>query len=299
MQKTQDFHANLRQRRKALRLTQEQLAQRMNISAQAVSKWEKSSYPDAEQLPKLAAALNISLDALFGLPAPDDSADPVQAVVRALHSLPSQARPEFAQRLWSAVFSAYLPSAEETPQKRNRQYERETYALLHTDYEIALARLNPDQRYFFYLEKPEQGIADYLQDTEGICRVLKTLADEDAIRIVRYIAGSHRNKLFFTEKLAAKLGIPEEKVQTVMNRLDRLGLVWRMAADSDSDPIIMYGYTNNPAVAGILVLAQSISSYLQFCDPKIDTYSFGSMQNRREGTSGTVPQVSGWDTDSI
>lgn len=299
MQKKEDFHANLRQRRKALRLTQEQLAQRMNISPQAVSKWEKSSYPDAEQLPKLAAALNISLDTLFGLPSPDDGADPVQAVVRALHSLPPQARPEFAQRLWYAVFSAYLPSAEEMPQKLNRQYERETYALLHTDYELALARLNPDQRFFFYLEKPEHGIAAYLQDSERICRVLKTLADEDAIRIVRYIAGSRRNKLFFVDKLAAKLEIPAEKVQLVMNRLDRFGLVWRMAADSEGDPIIMYGYTNNPAVAGILVLAQSISSYLQFCDPKIDSYSFGSMQDRSKGESDIVPQVSGWDTDTI
>jgi len=41
-------------------------------------------------------------------------------------------------------------------------YEHETFAKLHTDHEIALARLNSDQRYFMYLEKPEHGIADYL-----------------------------------------------------------------------------------------------------------------------------------------
>ena len=46
-----NFHANLSRRRKELGLTQEQLAQRMNVSAQAVSKWEKSSFPDAAVLP--------------------------------------------------------------------------------------------------------------------------------------------------------------------------------------------------------------------------------------------------------
>lgn len=298
MLQKQDFHSNLQQRRKALRLTQEQLAQRMNVSPQAVSKWEKSSYPDAEQLPRLAAALNISLDALFGLPAPDaEGSDPVQAVSRALHSLPPQARPELVERLWYAVFCAYLPAAEAAPQKLNRQFERETYALLHTDYEIALARLNPDQRFCLYIDKPAHGMAAYLQDTERICRMLKTLADEDAIRIVRYIAGCSRNKLFFVDKLAAKLSIPVEKVQTVMNRLDRFGLVWRMAADSESEPIIMYGYTHHPAVAGILVLAQSICNYLQFCDPKADYYVYGTMQDRTQGNADKVPEVSNWDTD--
>ena len=54
-------------RRKELGLTQEQLAQKMNVSPQAVSKWENSSYPDSELLPELAKNLDVSLDYLFGL----------------------------------------------------------------------------------------------------------------------------------------------------------------------------------------------------------------------------------------
>ena len=43
------FGRNLAKRRKALGLTQEQLAMRLNVSPQAVSKWENSSYPDGER----------------------------------------------------------------------------------------------------------------------------------------------------------------------------------------------------------------------------------------------------------
>lgn len=51
-------------RRKELGLTQNQLAQSLNISFQAVSKWENNSaYPDIEMLPKLAAALHTTVDA--------------------------------------------------------------------------------------------------------------------------------------------------------------------------------------------------------------------------------------------
>lgn len=54
-------------RRKELGLTQNQLAQSLNISFQAVSKWENSTaYPDIEMLPKLAAALHTTVDALLG-----------------------------------------------------------------------------------------------------------------------------------------------------------------------------------------------------------------------------------------
>lgn len=54
-------------RRKDLGLTQNQLATSLNVSFQAVSKWEKgTAYPDIEMLPKLAAALNTTVDGLLG-----------------------------------------------------------------------------------------------------------------------------------------------------------------------------------------------------------------------------------------
>ena len=54
-------------RRRELGLTQNQLAKTLNISFQAVSKWENSTaYPDIEMLPRLAAALHTTVDALLG-----------------------------------------------------------------------------------------------------------------------------------------------------------------------------------------------------------------------------------------
>lgn len=54
-------------RRKYLHITQQQLAQEMDISPQAVSKWENgAASPDVYLLPRLAALLNTSIDALFG-----------------------------------------------------------------------------------------------------------------------------------------------------------------------------------------------------------------------------------------
>lgn len=54
-------------RRKDLGMTQKQLADKLNVSSQAVSKWETGlSYPDVTVLPELANVLEVSLDVLFG-----------------------------------------------------------------------------------------------------------------------------------------------------------------------------------------------------------------------------------------
>lgn len=52
--------------RKEQALTQEQLAERMNVTAQAVSKWENDlSCPDILSLPQLARELRTTVDALL------------------------------------------------------------------------------------------------------------------------------------------------------------------------------------------------------------------------------------------
>ena len=54
-------------RRKELGFSQNQLAEALSISFEAVSKWENNTaYPDIEMLPRLAAVLHITVDALLG-----------------------------------------------------------------------------------------------------------------------------------------------------------------------------------------------------------------------------------------
>lgn len=56
----------IRELRRSRNLTQEQLAASLNVSAQAVSKWEMSaSYPDMTMIPVLAGFFKVSLDELF------------------------------------------------------------------------------------------------------------------------------------------------------------------------------------------------------------------------------------------
>jgi len=60
------FAENLKQIRKERDLSQEDLAEMLDVSRQAVSKWEQDNgYPEVEKLLLLSSKLNISLDSLM------------------------------------------------------------------------------------------------------------------------------------------------------------------------------------------------------------------------------------------
>ena len=60
-----EFNEKLQKLRKEHNITQEGLADKLNVSRQAVSKWESgSAYPDMEKLISLSRIFNISLDDL-------------------------------------------------------------------------------------------------------------------------------------------------------------------------------------------------------------------------------------------
>lgn len=65
---TLDFGGRIKTLRLSKSMTQEQLAQRLRVSPQAVSKWENGvTLPDIQLLPELSILLGTSIDALFSM----------------------------------------------------------------------------------------------------------------------------------------------------------------------------------------------------------------------------------------
>ena len=61
-----DFKTKLKNYRKENNLTQEDLANKLYVTRQAVSKWETgNNYPDVEKLKDLALLMNTSIDNLI------------------------------------------------------------------------------------------------------------------------------------------------------------------------------------------------------------------------------------------
>lgn len=75
-------------------MTQEQLAQQLNISAQAVSKWETdTTTPDIQLLPKLSVLFGVSIDSLFSMT--DD--DRMERIENSIYDVRYYSEEEFRQ----------------------------------------------------------------------------------------------------------------------------------------------------------------------------------------------------------
>ena len=73
------FKDNLKAIRRENNISQEDLAEMLGVSRQAVSKWELGDgYPEVDKLILLSQKLNISLDSLLGNKVYENAADPEQ-----------------------------------------------------------------------------------------------------------------------------------------------------------------------------------------------------------------------------
>ena len=98
------FSENLKAYRKAKGLTQEELAVRLHVVRQTVSKWEKGlSVPDADLLVRLAEVLEVSVSQLLGSEVPPEA--PADQVAQQLARINEQLaiKNRRARRVWQVI----------------------------------------------------------------------------------------------------------------------------------------------------------------------------------------------------
>lgn len=98
---------NIKAYRKAKGLSQQELAIKLNVVRQTVSKWEKGlSVPDSEMLLLLAEMLDVSVSMLLGEAVSSEQAPTLQSLAEKLEILNGQfaERAEKTRKIWRIIF---------------------------------------------------------------------------------------------------------------------------------------------------------------------------------------------------
>ena len=96
---------NIRQLRKERGMTQEELAACLNVSAQAVSKWEmETCSPDISLIVPLSTLFGVSADVLFGI-SPDDMEKEIEETRKYCDA--HQTSNEDALEAWMKLYARY------------------------------------------------------------------------------------------------------------------------------------------------------------------------------------------------
>lgn len=100
---------NLRKLRRAKGLSQEELAIKLNVVRQTISKWEQgSSVPDSEMLLRIAVELDTTVNVLLGDTVDAEESSDLKTIAAKLEVLNEQfaKRNETRRKVWRAIFIA-------------------------------------------------------------------------------------------------------------------------------------------------------------------------------------------------
>lgn len=225
------FAENIKKYRTAAGLTQEELAEKVGISGQAVSKWETSdTMPDTAILPDIADALNVSIDMLFGHESV--SAD---AVMPALFGYITKGNPEKSldRRMYDVITAAYKASTwqdygDEDWWYRDWYGESSPYGSmcrihLFTDEVLGVMFDHPEFAFCTTVPEPKDGYEMFIN--ENSTAYLTALADPDVRKCVVTMLKRDKNLLSEYELavLLRNAGVDAAKENEIAEKLKALG----------------------------------------------------------------------------
>lgn len=102
--------------RKQMNLTQDELAIRLGVTNQAVSKWENDiCCPDIQLLPKIAELFGISIDSLFGMKSKTKNIDILSQLKENYEDLPNEERANFIFKSAAALHFLMISNYDGAP----------------------------------------------------------------------------------------------------------------------------------------------------------------------------------------
>lgn len=241
------FGENIKKYRTKLNLTQEQLGEKIGISAQAVSKWENSeTLPDTAILPDIADALGASLDELFDHEVSDNG-----HLYRHIEKyIQCKDRTAWESRLFDLISSAYRsymtedPTPSLAPQmwrtsedpELNAMFEVAHKSLLFTN-DRACGMLYESNKFPFaaMLLEPENGYSEIVDDPD-MQNFLFAVGDPDCFKCIRYLLTKDEFFAIEASLLLKQSGADESRLTEVIEKLWNATIIWVDDVTIDGKP---------------------------------------------------------------
>lgn len=222
--------------RKEKGMKQEELAEAVGVSPQAVSKWEQGGMPDAALLPSVADALGVSIDALFGRAQEEPSF--YDRFLQHMKGFPYREKIRELYRI-GQICGASLCGVEQYNEYIFKNHGENQYSEATREEGFFQGRLNERQPFFLLIPEPEEGYESAVPYGENLVRLYETLAFPNALRAMYFIE-SNRDAYFDTEALASALSVSADEATQIIERLVSMNLVAQASFSSGTKSKTIY-----------------------------------------------------------
>lgn len=252
--------------RKNNELTQEELATKIGVSAQTVSKWERgTTMPDILLLPVIADVFNVTVDYLFGR-------EYIEMVKPVKHSeFSEQMHKEFLFDLYRGFLDKEI-SADEVWKKIDNMTE---YWDENPDSQILMIPKSnfpgEKMRYCGGYGNKDLGIVwrkSYKESTEilkdaGISDILRAFANDDFRRIMIYQL-ENPNEMFTEESVTAKCNMDTENAKSALEKLVKYNFTNRWEVDMGEERKAVYQATHTHKMILVFVMAEIATRLINY-----------------------------------
>ena len=251
--------ANIKRLRLEKNLTQEQLAARLGVSAQAVSKWETSqTYPDGALLVPLAKALDASLDALFDNDAVS-MADVSERIIKLIRKTDAKERFHMARDIgWQierGLFDCHMELGEKYDPEDVKTRKASSYILDDTGFTVVS---NGKEPFFSVFPQPSEGYGHFLGDMDELQKIFAALSRENTVKALVYLYRKTENYVFEKEVLAKDCDIPMDQTEEVLADLARLRIIWKQELSFNGRARVLYCSKPSHKLIALFIMAKEI-----------------------------------------
>jgi transcriptional regulator with XRE-family HTH domain len=233
---TQTIGQNIANLRKEKGVKQDELAQALNISAQAVSKWENGGTPDIELIPAIADFFGVSTDTLFGRD--EVSGAGLEKVINtAIQSVKWEERVEKAFEICSMIECGLFGepgTLNFKKQEANIEAHEEIFSSMITDNGLTDMGIGKRIRYFIAVPEIEDKKTALFADGIDYTALFSDLSQKDIFDSIVYILKRKDQSKSFTKNLLVKgLEIAPERAGVILSRMKKYGILRSQTLEID------------------------------------------------------------------
>ena len=258
--------SNIKRLRLDKNLTQEQLATKLGVSAQAVSKWETSeTYPDGALLVPLANELEVSLDELFG----NDSvtmADISSKIVKLIHNTEATERFNVARDIgWQierGLFNCRMEIEKKYDPNEIKNQKNASYILDDNGFTIVS---NGKEPFFSVFPQPEEGYGHFLNDKDDLQKIFAALSHTDTMNALIYLYQKNENYVFESAVLERDCAIANDQINAAIDDLLTLKLIWKQELTINGEKRVLYYSRPSHKLIALFIMARELGYKGAYC----------------------------------
>lgn len=258
--------ANIKRLRLEKNLTQEQLATKLGVSAQAVSKWETSeTYPDGALLVPLANELEVSLDELFG----NESvtmADISSKIVKLIHATEANERFNVARDIgWQierGLFNCRMEIEKKYDPNEIKNQKNASYILDDNGFTIVSNGIEP---FFSVFPQPAEGYGHFLNDKDNLQKIFAALSHTDTMNALIYLYHKTENYVFESAVLERDCEIANDQINAVIDDLLTLKLIWKQELTINGEKRVLYYSRPSHKLIALFIMARELGYKGAYC----------------------------------